>query len=416
MGAGASQIVTLVAIPVVTRLYTPADFGAASFFLAIASVITPVASLRYEQAIALPGEDAKGERLTHLALLSAAAIAGAIALGLVLFDSVFGLAGAARGLGRVLYLLPVYVLAAAAATILAARLTRYGVFRLISGSGVAAASTVSGTRVGLGVAAGSSVTALVLGSLLGEIARVAAMIPRSREGLASVVPLRAAELRRVGTEFSDFPRLSAPTGLLNAFARGLPVLALTFLFGPAVVGIYALAAQALRLPLDFAAEATRRVFLQRAAQTHNRGGSLTGPYLGLTVALFVLGAVPLAVLALFAEEVFALVFGTQWTGAGAYARALLPWLCTVMPLAPANALFFVARRLGWWLGFQVAMTLLGASVFGVAWWAAWEPVHTVSAMSWCYFAVAVVTMLFGVRFASAPETAGPDPLAGSGPG
>lgn len=66
-GTVISQIIVVAVSPLLTRLYSSSDFGVYALYLAIASVVTVIATGRYELAIVLPKAD---EDAAHLILLS----------------------------------------------------------------------------------------------------------------------------------------------------------------------------------------------------------------------------------------------------------------------------------------------------------------------------------------------------------
>ena len=96
-----------------------------------------------------------------------------------------------------------------------------------------------------------------------------------------------------------------------------------------------------------------------------------------------------------------MIFGEQWAEAGPYLRALTPMLLTVLPMAPANVVLTVSRRLGWHLFFQLALALGGTLTFLLADAARWDAVAAVTAFSWVVFAVnssiALAALLFSRR-------------------
>ena len=49
--------VTVLASPILSRLYSPRDFGLLAIFSTLIGVITTFATLRYENAIPLPNDD-----------------------------------------------------------------------------------------------------------------------------------------------------------------------------------------------------------------------------------------------------------------------------------------------------------------------------------------------------------------------
>ena len=56
-GAALGQGLVLVSAPLLTRLYTPADFGVLAVYGSLVSLVAVVSAMRYELAIALPGYD-----------------------------------------------------------------------------------------------------------------------------------------------------------------------------------------------------------------------------------------------------------------------------------------------------------------------------------------------------------------------
>src|SRR5512132_1479463 len=66
--AALGQITALMAAPLITRLYTPDDFGHLAFFQSAISLLAPLVCLRYEFAIPLPAEDSEGYDLVALAV------------------------------------------------------------------------------------------------------------------------------------------------------------------------------------------------------------------------------------------------------------------------------------------------------------------------------------------------------------
>ena len=56
-GTTIAQILPVALTPVLTRLFSPEEFGAFAFFASIISILLVFSSGRYEQAIVLPKED-----------------------------------------------------------------------------------------------------------------------------------------------------------------------------------------------------------------------------------------------------------------------------------------------------------------------------------------------------------------------
>ncbi|HEY9742960.1 MAG TPA: hypothetical protein V6C90_20940, partial [Coleofasciculaceae cyanobacterium] len=56
-GTAVAQAITIVATPILVRIYTPKDFGLLAVLTTITGTVSIVASWRYETAIVLPDND-----------------------------------------------------------------------------------------------------------------------------------------------------------------------------------------------------------------------------------------------------------------------------------------------------------------------------------------------------------------------
>lgn len=53
-GTTLAQLVNILATPVISRIYSPEDFGVAAVFMSVVSILSVISALRYELAIPLP--------------------------------------------------------------------------------------------------------------------------------------------------------------------------------------------------------------------------------------------------------------------------------------------------------------------------------------------------------------------------
>ncbi|MGB4183347.1 MAG: oligosaccharide flippase family protein, partial [Dethiobacteria bacterium] len=68
-GNVAAQLITIGAMPIFTRMYTPDDFGIYQLFVSITSVLIVVAALQYDMAIMLPPAEEDAVNVTALSVI-----------------------------------------------------------------------------------------------------------------------------------------------------------------------------------------------------------------------------------------------------------------------------------------------------------------------------------------------------------
>ena len=67
-GIAAAQIIAMIFMPFLTRLYGPEAFGTVAAFTAIINIITPLATLGYSNAIVMPEKEEDASAIIRLCL------------------------------------------------------------------------------------------------------------------------------------------------------------------------------------------------------------------------------------------------------------------------------------------------------------------------------------------------------------
>jgi len=108
-GSVIAQILGVVLIPIITRLYLPEDFGLFSLILAMTGIIAIFSSLSYQLAIMLPREDGYAAHI--VALCCGLILFSSVVMGLILLFFADPIANAlkAPALARYLWFVPFLV-------------------------------------------------------------------------------------------------------------------------------------------------------------------------------------------------------------------------------------------------------------------------------------------------------------------
>ena len=165
-GTVIAQAIGFAVSPVISRLFSPADFGVFGSFNAVVNVITAGVTLEYAQAVVLPRETATA---VHLFVVS---IAATLAVTLCLLCTCLLMPGPIKSLissprGWLLGLLVVAVLVGGLNQTLQAWCVRAKAFKQTSSSQVIRSISANGIQLGLGWGRAGSL-GLVFASILGD--------------------------------------------------------------------------------------------------------------------------------------------------------------------------------------------------------------------------------------------------------
>lgn len=364
-GTVMAQAVTVLAAPLLTRLYSPHAFGLLGIFIALLMLLTVVMSLRYEQAIPLPEDDREAGALLLLSLGLTLLMALLVAVPLLWFGDDLARLLNAPELAAYFYLVPLGGLLAGGYNILQSWAVRTREF------GALAATRLSQSLTCAAIQAGASMlgpAALLIGQTAGGGMGLGSLGWRTvRPRLGLLASIRWADIAAVARRYRRFPLVSSWSALFNTIGSQLPPLLFAALFDPVVAGMYSLANRVLSMPMLVLGKSVANVFLSGAAQAWRDGrfGTRVAEVHG---RLAQIGMPPALTLALAGPQLFAWIFGEEWREAGVIAQWLSPWLYLVFVTSPLSAAFDVLGRQVAGLNFQLLLLGMRASAIAFGAW------------------------------------------------
>jgi lipopolysaccharide exporter len=343
-GSVIAQALGILLVPIITRLYSPGDFGIFQLFLAISGILAVLSCLSYQLAIMLPKEDEDSANIVALCLILVCAtsvISGGV---FILLSGWVGEVLNTPEISQYLIFLPVVVFLNGLFLVINYWLSRRVRFGALATAQVANSVSSKAVQIGAGVGAASPL-GLVLGQIAGYGAGLLVMFRGIREDLSLFRKVVSpGRIKRLAIRYKKFPLFTSWSTVANSVSMQAAPLMLAAFFNPAVVGFYGMAHMVVNMPMSLIGSATGQVFFQKASEEKNRTGSVKTVVQEVHQRLVSIGIFPILILMIIGEELFALVLGAQWTTAGGYARILAPWLLLVFIASPLSTIFSVLER------------------------------------------------------------------------
>jgi len=341
-GTALAQVLSFALSPIISRLYSPTDFGVFGSFTAILGVVSAGIALDYSQALMLPKQKDDAFCLFVISCLSSFLVA-AFCLAICLVASGFILNFINARNAWILVLLVIGILSSGLNQTFQGWCIRAKAFKHTSASQVIRSLSANGMQIGLGYLKGGA-SALIFAVTLGDMLATLSLAKVAlRELKVLWRSIRWKRLWQLVKEYRDFPLYSASTNVINALSLGLPVFLLTHFYGIAVAGAYVFGTRLMQAPMGLVLTALRQVLYQKASETYNEGGRLAPLYLKITGGLFAVGFLPSLILFIWAPQIFSWIFGGQWHTAGVFARSLVLWLLFSFCNLPADLFTRIIR-------------------------------------------------------------------------
>lgn len=332
-----AQAVLLSTYPLVTRLYTPGQFGTYALFTSIFSVLSTVATMRYELAIMLPEKDDDAVVVFKLSTLVALAF-GLLSFIVVLFFNrpIVSLLNNPE-IGSWLYFIPLMIVLVGLFQNARYWLNRNKRYRKIAIAGVIKNSFKSGSQIGLATVPSINTHGLIIGTIISQtVSTLYMLFQLSKKMLVSLFSFKVSDLVREAKKYKKFPIINAPHSLLNSLSENIPVALFSMFFSNSVVGFYSISMVAVTLPITLISSSVGEVFYQRFNKAYNRGERLDTLATDLIKTMLKIALVPALILFAVAPYLFSFVFGHVWVESGQYTRILAPWAFMIFVVAPLS--------------------------------------------------------------------------------
>jgi O-antigen/teichoic acid export membrane protein len=324
VGTVAGQAMSLLLAPVLTRLYSPTQFGYLSVYSAVLGIFGVVASLGLELAIPIcmaDGECANLLALNGLVLVGTTALVALFAwlVSAHMLDLLW-----VGSLADYRWLLPIGFACLGGYYIMVAVATRSGSFKDIARTRISqgVSGPVSQIVLGLlGVGTPGLVLGYVIGQSSGTLLLFSRLVMRQRAWLREITWRGIlASARR----YSTFPLLASWARVLDMAGGGMVLfLLISACYSPAIAGFMFLSERVIERPLLIVSTSLLQVFTGEAGRAVTQDPLLLRRRFYQVVPLqFMLVSIWILLANVLAGWAFPLLFGAEWGDAVPYLRAL----------------------------------------------------------------------------------------------
>ena len=321
-GTAIAQAIPIAISPILTRIYSPADFGMAALYLSIISILAVVVTGRYEQAITLPIQDEDAVAISFFTVKLSIIISFALYIPIFLFGQNIAGALGNQDLAPWLYLLPVTLIITTLFSVIQFWFNRKSQYRDMAQNRVSNSVYISFVTILFGLIKNSG--GMILGGTLGKLFASLFILRKVKSSYSDLFNKNCREKEYAAARiYIKHPKQLAPAGLIGVIAQQLPIFIISNSFAAAATGFYSLAYRLVSLPTELIASAVGDVYRQKIADAYNKNGEFRSIYLktlGLTSSIAIL---PFSLLYLVAPDLFGIVFGNEWRIAGEYAQVLV---------------------------------------------------------------------------------------------
>lgn len=351
-GTTFAQILTLLALPVLTRVYGTFNYTILGVYTTASSIFMLFATLQYTQSIILPEKKEESSSLLYLCLVSSFFVS-IISYFVVLFlNQEIASYLEKPSLAKWLILVPIGVLIDGCNKSLIVWANRNKKYPRIAFARIIGTSVTVSISMSIGIyyflnfgKDAVSPMGLILAYVIGQgMSASFLLIKTFKKDRNLLTPFSWKKSIIAAKKYKKFSLFVLPSELINVLTLKMPIIFLSKFASKDAVALFENSNRVLGYPILFISSAITEVFRQKATQTFHEIGNCKQLFLKTLRSLFTISIVPFLVLIFFGPVLFAFVFGEEWREAGEFARIMGIMFMFKFITSPLSYLYFIVGK------------------------------------------------------------------------
>ncbi|MVJ75471.1 oligosaccharide flippase family protein, partial [Staphylococcus aureus] len=315
LSSGIAQVILIITTPIITRLYSPTEFGEFTIFSNIAMILIPIINARYDLLIVNTKNDRSANILSQISFLISLLI-------LLILIPIFAISA---------WLYPNFILdfifiiimlfLVSLTNIFTNYLNKERKYKVLSLINVFRAGSMALLQIIFGLLSLGSL-GLIIGFSLSYITGITLGYKTFKKHFNIV--RNKEETKALFLENKNQLVYSTPSILLNSLSFSVVVFFIGILYTNTEVGIYGMAIRVLGIPVTIISLGLSKIFMQQANDYYIEHGNFRNLLLKFSSILVIVSIILYVPLYLFSEELVNILLGHSWVDAITVIKIVIP--------------------------------------------------------------------------------------------
>ncbi|HBI8813295.1 TPA: type 8 capsular polysaccharide synthesis protein Cap8K [Staphylococcus aureus] len=315
LSSGIAQVILIITTPIITRLYSPTEFGEFTIFSNIAMILIPIINARYDLLIVNTKNDRSANILSQISFLISLLI-------LLILIPIFAISAWLYPNFILDFIFIIIMLLLVSLTnIFTNYLNKERKYKVLSLINVFRAGSMALLQIIFGLLALGSL-GLIIGFSLSYIAGITLGYKTFKKHFNIVRDKE--ETKALFLENKNQLVYSTPSILLNSLSFSVVVFFIGILYTNTEVGIYGMAIRVLGIPVTIISLGLSKIFMQQANDYYIEHGNFRNLLLKFSSILVIVSIILYVPLYLFSEELVNILLGHSWVDAITVIKIVIP--------------------------------------------------------------------------------------------
>lgn len=342
-GTAIGQLIAILTLPILTRLYNPEAFSILAVYVSVLSLLTVVSGMCLEYAIPLPKSDRIAAALLLLAITSVLVFTSLTTLAIIFIPHIFNTLTDDK-ISQYLWLLPMGVFTVGMYNTLQYWGTRNKKFGLIAKTRVTQSLSGTSVKLGSGYLLNGWVLGLIFGQLLAQGAGFLSLgVSLLRNDLKIFSRVKLKHLSLALKRYDQFPKFTSLEVFANTAGIQIPIILIAYYAVGAEAGYMMIAMQLLSAPMGMISAAVSQVYLAEAADVLRQGH--LKEFTKKTIKnLAKIAFPPLLIIAMVSPILIPYLLGNEWSRTGILISWMIPWFLMQFITSPVSTSLYLTKN------------------------------------------------------------------------
>jgi O-antigen/teichoic acid export membrane protein len=324
-GSSIAQFIPILISPILSRLFTPEEFGKLALYIALTTFVSGFMTGAYDTAIMLPKKKRNALNILGASLIFSLIVSLIVGLIFIIFGEYIARNAGDVTIERYLFYSPLIILLIGIYKTLNMWFTRYRNYRLLASTRIGQTLAGSATKLAAGLSSlgfSGLVASIFIQNIVGSGILVYHFLKKE---ITSINVISKNEMVINVKRYKDFPKYSAPQGILDMVNKNGFVFIFSSFYGVGALGLFDFGVGKVLKPLQMLGPSLSQVFYEKASQLRKENQDVWPLAKKILILLVGINVLIILIMLFWGPLIFAIVFGPEWSVAGVYARIVAPW-------------------------------------------------------------------------------------------
>lgn len=352
-----AQIIPLLLYPLLTKIYTPEEFGIGATLLSIVPILSVLSTGGYENAILISSNNNEANNVVKFILIRSFIVLIFFEIFLFFFKGNLFNFFEGYNYENLFYLIPILGFAASISIIFNELLIYNASFKALGNNKI-----INSTSTSIPKLFTKNFILFGNGIFLGEFIGKCSFaiynlfkIYRYNNRIFSYFSFK--EFKLIWVKYFDFQKFSMPDQLISNFGGAAPFLILSIYFAEKDLGYFSIASSLLTAPISVFTLSIRDVFRQKANKEFKLSGQCSHTYKVIFKIVFFSGLIGFLLMGISLPFLIDVVFGDSWKTITKYSLIQLPMFFFSFVSMSLSGVFAIVNKVKFSLFWQLYYTM-----------------------------------------------------------